>query len=106
MKTLNENWFAFTLIAVIFGLLGFLLGRTTGHHGHRGHHEMMMGKPHMMMKTKGAWFMDENGSMEDLPFETIDVIKDDEGNVTVTIDSVMQGGDARIKVIKKRIEEK
>ncbi len=30
MKTLNENWFAFTLIAVIFGILGFLLGRTSG----------------------------------------------------------------------------
>lgn len=58
------------------------------------------------MMTKGAWFMDEKGSMEDLPFETIDVFKDDEGNVIVTMDSVMQGGDAGIKVIKKRIEEK
>lgn len=28
MKTLNKNWFAFTLIAVIFGILGFLLGKT------------------------------------------------------------------------------
>lgn len=27
METLNKNWFAFTLVAVIFGLLGFLLGR-------------------------------------------------------------------------------
>lgn len=27
MKSLNENWFAFTLVAIVFGLLGFLLGR-------------------------------------------------------------------------------
>lgn len=27
METLNKNWFAFTLIAVIFGVLGFLVGR-------------------------------------------------------------------------------
>lgn len=27
METLNKNWFAFTLVAVIFGLLGFVLGR-------------------------------------------------------------------------------
>lgn len=27
METLNKNWFAFTLVAVIFGLFGFLLGR-------------------------------------------------------------------------------
>ena len=26
METLNKNWFAFTLIAVIFGCIGFLLG--------------------------------------------------------------------------------
>ena len=25
METLNKNWFAFTLIAVIFGLLDFIL---------------------------------------------------------------------------------
>ncbi len=27
METLNKNWFAFTLVAVIFGLLGYLLGQ-------------------------------------------------------------------------------
>lgn len=32
MKSLNENWFAFTLVAVIFGLLGFLIGKTSGKH--------------------------------------------------------------------------
>jgi len=32
MKSLNENWFAITLVAVIFGLLGFLIGKTSGKH--------------------------------------------------------------------------
>ncbi len=27
MKQLNENWFAITLTAVIFGLLGFVIGK-------------------------------------------------------------------------------
>ena len=27
MKQLNENWFGITLLAVVFGLLGFLLGK-------------------------------------------------------------------------------
>ena len=27
METLNKNWFAFTLIAIVFGLLGYLLGQ-------------------------------------------------------------------------------
>ena len=31
MKSLNENWFAFTLVAIVFGLLGFLLGRQGGY---------------------------------------------------------------------------
>ena len=30
METLNKNWFAITLIAVIFFLLGFLIGRNIG----------------------------------------------------------------------------
>ena len=32
MKSLNENWFTITLVAVIFGLLGFLIGKTSGKH--------------------------------------------------------------------------
>ena len=36
MKTLNENWFTITLFSVIFGILGFLIGRSTGHNGPKG----------------------------------------------------------------------
>ena len=32
MENLNKNWFLITLTAVIFGLLGFLLGRQEKHH--------------------------------------------------------------------------
>ena len=43
MKSLNENWFAFTLVAVIFGLLGFLIGKTSGkHHQDKNLHKVLM----------------------------------------------------------------
>ena len=35
METLNKNWFAFTLIAIIFGLLGFIIGRQGNSTTHR-----------------------------------------------------------------------
>ena len=114
MKTLNENWFAFTLIAVIFGLLGFLLGRTTGHHGPKGaffmgghgpmHEEVMI-----MKGGEGSWVTEDiigKEGLEGLKDMNIEVIKTEDGNVTVTIDSLKtEGGEKRIRVIKKRIEK-
>lgn len=38
MENFNKNWLAILLIAVVFGTLGFLVGRTTGHHRHHRHH--------------------------------------------------------------------
>lgn len=32
METLNKNWFAITLIAVVFFLLGFLMGKQSPNH--------------------------------------------------------------------------
>ena len=97
MKTLNENWFAFTLIAVIFGILGFLLGRTTGHHGPKGMPHMMMGEGHVMKK---AMFISDDGEVHDL-MGGIEVIKGDDGEITVTIDSVgTEGAEAKVRVIK------
>ena len=104
MKTLNENWFAFTLIAVIFGILGFLLGRTTVYHGPKG-------MPHMMMADgplKKAVFISDDGEVHDLMgdvdmdvIENIEVIKGDDGEITVTIDSVgTEGAEAKVRVIK------
>lgn len=45
METLNKNWFIITLSAVIFGILGFLLGRQGG----QQHSCPMMNGPHDMM---------------------------------------------------------
>ena len=105
MKTLNENWFAFTLTAVIFGILGFLLGRTTGHHGPKGMPHMMMGEGHVMKK---AMFISEDGEVHDLMGDMdvmenmdLEVIKGDDGEITVTIDSVStEGAEAKVRVIK------
>lgn len=38
MENFNKNWLIILLVAVIFGTLGFLVGRTTGH---GGQHRMM-----------------------------------------------------------------
>ena len=45
METLNKNWFAFTLIAVIFGLLGFILGKQ----GAGSHYQSCPAMPMMLM---------------------------------------------------------
>lgn len=34
MENFNKNWLAILLIAVVFGTLGFLVGRITGHPRH------------------------------------------------------------------------
>ena len=106
MKTLNENWFTITLFSVIFGILGFLIGRSTGHHGPKGMPHMMMG--HGVMDK--AMFISEDGEVHDLMgdidmdvMENIDVevIKGHDGEITVTIDSVgTEGAEARVRVIK------
>jgi|GEM_PF-238046 len=112
MKSLNENWFAFTLIAVIFGILGFLLGRTTGHHEPKGMPHMMMGEGHVMKK---AMFITDEGEVHDLMgdldvnvIDKIDVVKGENGEITVTIDSLdvegMEGeAKAKVRVITKKI---
>lgn len=50
MESLNKNWFIITLTAVIFGLLGFSLGRQNSQHPSacpmmKAHHD----KPHDIM---------------------------------------------------------
>lgn len=112
MKSLNENWFAFTLIAVIFGILGFLLGRTTGHNGPQGMPHMMMGEGHVMKK---AMFITDEGEVHNLMgdldvdvIDKIDVVKGENGEITVTIDSLdiegMEGeAKAKVRVITKKI---
>lgn len=50
METLNKNWFIITLTAVVFGILGFLLGRQ----GKQHHQCPMMNGPHNMMFMEGG----------------------------------------------------
>jgi hypothetical protein len=104
MKTLNENWFTITLFSVIFGILGFLIGRSTGHNGPKGMPHMMMG--HGVMDK--AMFISDDGEIHDLMgdidmdvVENIEVIKGDDGEITVTIDSLGTGNpEAKVRVIK------
>ena len=87
MKTLNDNWFAITLIAVIFGILGYLLGaqKSSKSCPMMGVHSKMHHKnPHKMM----IWHNDEGGMHE----------KD----IQVEIDSFVKDGEKQIKVMVKK----
>ena len=53
MKSLNENWFPITLITVVFGLIGYLIGTNSSKHhcpmmGDMDNHKIFMKK----MNTK------------------------------------------------------
>jgi hypothetical protein len=79
VENFNKNWLLILLTAVIFGTLGFLVGRTTGHGGHHG-----------MMKMHG-------GDMTKLEIKV-----DDDGEGIVKIDTITKDGkEIIIKEIKK-----
>ena len=98
MESLNKNWFAFTLVAVIFGLLGYLLGQ-------QGHKNCPMHKMHssssdmhtIMMKNAAAsdepakfmFFSDEDIDTEDMNVEvTTDTTED--GQIQVRVKKMMK----------------
>ena len=85
MKQLNENWFSITLIAVIFGLLGFLIGENhnkTPLMPHKMHKKM----PHKMHKKK----IDGKQKMKWI---------EENGNVQIKIDTLDKNGKKNIEVI-------
>lgn len=93
MKSLNENWFAITLTAVIFGLLGFLIGRQNTHH----QCPMMMDGPGMHInKMKGhdvfMWKSDE-----EMPFGM-------PGDIDIMIDTLHHASGKKVKVVLKKEE--
>ena len=100
MKTLNENWFAFSLIAVIFGLLGFLLGRSSGHSA-VGHHPFIKGNTHVVTETD-SWITNDADQLEILKSMNIDVIHNEEGKVIISVDSLdkASGVEGTVKMIK------
>ena len=96
MKTLNENWFAFTLIAVIFGILGFLLGRTSGPAA-MGPHPFIKGKGHVITETD-TWITSDSDELEILKNMNVDVIHNEEAKVIIALDSLEKGENAAGKV--------
>ncbi len=96
MKTLNENWFAFTLIAVIFGILGFLLGRTSGPAA-MGPHPFIKGKGHVITETD-TWITSDSDELEILKNMNVDVIHNEKGKVIIALDSLEKGENAAGKV--------
>jgi len=86
MENFNKNWLAILLIAVIFGTLGFLLGRTTGH----PHHE----EKRMVWKQKGH-------PMDSVEIK-VDVETEGSVDVEVTTDTIVKDGkQIIIKEVKK-----
>jgi hypothetical protein len=80
MENFNKNWLLILLVALIFGTLGFLLGRTTGHDGYQ-----------RIMKMHGG------GDMKELQISV-----DDDGEGIVKIDTIIKDGkQIIIKEVKK-----
>ncbi|HEY5691486.1 MAG TPA: hypothetical protein VIS49_08525 [Cyclobacteriaceae bacterium] len=79
MENFNKNWLVILLVAVIFGTLGFLLGKTSGH---GGHHPMMQ--------------------FGDAKMKRIQVEVGDEGDGIVKIDTLIKDGK---KIIIKEIQK-
>ena len=91
MKSLNKNWFLITMTAVVFGLLGYLLGNQNSQKGPRTmegprglHMEHMKGSDMIMFESDGAMMLGEDG------------------NIDIEIDTLLSGGEQRIKVIVKK----
>ena len=89
MENFNKNWLAILLVAVIFGMLGFLLGRTTGDDDDR-HERMGMHDRH------GNEFILEHEEDED----------GDDGDVIVKMDTVMKDGKQVITKEVTRMKKK
>ncbi|MBL7873389.1 MAG: hypothetical protein JNM78_17355 [Cyclobacteriaceae bacterium] len=86
MENFNKNWLIILLVAVIFGTLGFLVGRTTA--------------PNTLHKM--AQFHSEDGNDFQLKVE-VDALEDDS---TVKIDTILKDGKQiivkEVKKIKKQ----
>ena len=92
METLNKNWFAFTLVAVIFGSIGYLLGKQSKMNC------PMMNKHHKMMilddkmKSSKSMFM-----LKDLDLN--------DGDIEIDIDSIVESDGKKVKVMVKKTKE-
>ena len=93
MESLNKNWFAITLTAVVFGILGFLLGRQ----GKQQHMMFMKGGPDKMLGGKNMIMIKKEDGKE------IEWIEDIE-NIDIQKE-VGEDGEKKIKIQVKAKEE-
>ena len=85
MEALNKNWFTITLTAVIFGLLGFILGRQCNQQQcpmMNGPHKMMFmeGGPHKMMEGESKFIFKTEDGKEIEWIEDLDIQKEEGEN--------------------------
>ena len=89
MKSLNENWFPVTLIAVIFGLIGYLIGTNSSKH-----HCPMMGD-----MDNHKIFMKKIHGMDSLSWSSED------GDIEIDIDSIVESDGKKVKVMVKKMKK-
>ena len=95
METLNKNWFAITLVAIIFGLLGFVIGRQ----GKARHRSLpMTHSTNGMIKgdMKDIYMIKDLLGDVEWPQEDIKILREEEGG---------EDGEKRIKIIVKKKED-
>ena len=86
MENFNKNWLIILLVAVIFGTLGFLVGRTTGSKGE--HHTMRMHSEDM-----------------DKVNSEVEVDGEGDGETIVKTDTIMKDGKQIIVKEVKKIQK-
>lgn len=100
METLNKNWFAFTLCAVVFGLLGFLLGQQNAHSN------MMNSGPHMMSSGENEFIWKDKEGMQHGEMMFFSDEEMDAENMTMDVQTdTTEDGQIRVTVRKMKIDE-
>jgi hypothetical protein len=97
METLNKNWFTITLVAIIFGLLGFVIVRQ----GEARHRSLPMihstnGMIKGDMKDMHMYMMKDLAGDVEWDQEDIKILREEEDG---------EDGEKRIKIIVKKKED-
>ena len=91
MKSINKNWFLITITAIVFGLLGYLLGVQNINQSRR------------MMNGPGDLHMEHMKGSDIMMFESDGgIVMGEDGNIEIEIDTLLSGGKQEIKVIVKK----
>tara|TARA_B100000963_G_C22494118_1_gene610642 strand:- start:502 stop:804 length:303 start_codon:yes stop_codon:yes gene_type:complete len=100
VETLNKNWFPFTLLAIVFGLLAYLLGQRNNLY--------MKNKIHMQEKKMEAVIMKKYVDKEEGNFIWMmdEELYSDDMSIKVYRDTTEENGEIRVqvkKIIKKEL---